>query len=459
MGIFGALTTAVSGLQAQSYALENISGNIANSQTTGYKRTDTSFADLVLSGDLNVNRQVAGSVQAFSRSSNDVQGTLQASSSGTSIAINGQGFFVVQDNTGQVDGKPTFGGGDLYTRRGDFTVDKNGYVVNGAGYFLKGLAVDSRTGNPTGSASEIIKLSNDFYPAEATTSVTYRANLPSAPQTANYVSGDESSWLLGSSFGASVTADQSDAFIASSVSGDAVTVYDDKGTAYDVQFRWGKVTNEDATSGAQDTWALYYLSDPTATGSEAAWTKVDANPAAAGTQNYVFNSDGALVTPTDGVTSIANLTIDGKSLGAVTLDHGTGLTQYADTNGGVTTKQLTQNGVSSGNVVSVSINDGGLVNATYSNGKSRTLYKVPVVSFYAENQLSHVDGGAYQQTVASGAPIAGEGEIVGSALEQSNVDIADEFSKMIVTQQAYSANTRVVSASDSMMQDTLSMVR
>ncbi|MET0313678.1 MAG: flagellar hook protein FlgE [Hansschlegelia sp.] len=459
MGIFGALTTAVSGLQAQSFALQNISGNIANSATTGYKRTDTAFEDLVLSGDLGISSQTAGSVQAFSRQSNDVQGTLQASSSGTSIAVNGSGYFVVQDPTGQVDGKPSFGGGDLYTRRGDFTVDKNGYIVNGSGYYLKGLPVDPKTGNTTGDASQILQLSNDFYPASATTSIDYRANIPTTPKTANYVSGDESSWLLGGGVGDTVTAANSASFIASTISGDATTVYDSTGTEHDVQFRWGKVTNENATSGAQDTWALFYQSDSNASGTDVAWTKVDADPSTAGVQNYAFDSSGALVTPSDGKTTISNLTIDGKSLGDITLDHGTGLTQYADTNGAATTKQLTQNGVASGDVVSVGIDDGGLVNATYSNGKSRTLFKIPVVGFYAENQLAHVDGGAYAQTVASGEPIAGEGAIVGSALEESNVDIADEFSKMIVTQQAYSANTRVVTTSDSMMQDTLQMIR
>src|SRR5437868_7607981 len=94
MGIFGALTTAVTGMRAQSFALENVSGNIANSQTTAFKRIDTSFEDLI--PDDSPTRQVAGSVVANSRSTNTVQGDLQASSVGTFMAINGDGFFVVQ---------------------------------------------------------------------------------------------------------------------------------------------------------------------------------------------------------------------------------------------------------------------------------------------------------------------------------------------------------------------------
>jgi flagellar hook protein FlgE len=458
MGIYGAMTTAVSGLRAQSFALENISGNIANSQTTAYKRTDTSFSDLVLGGGLNVKRQVSGSVQGFSTATNNVQGTLQTATSSTALAINGAGYVIVQDQTGEVDGKPVFGGGDLYTRRGDFQVDKNGYLVNGAGYYLQGLAVDPATGNPVGSVPGVIQFSNDFYPAQATTSITYQANLPTTPRTTNYAADDSSSWLLGSTFGATVSAADSASFIDQTVSGDALTLYDSTGREADVQFRWGKVTNANssATPAVQDTWALYYLSDSAATGAETAWTKVDAGTTSG---NYAF-ANGVMVDPATGSTTIPNLTIDGASLGDITMSHGTGLTQYADSNGVVTSKQVTQNGSASGELVDVEITDGGTISANYSNGKSRPLYRIPIVQFNAENQLAHIDGGAYAATVGSGQAISGDSaDIVGQALEASNVDIADEFTKMIVTQQAYSANTRVVTTSDSMMQEALSMIR
>jgi hypothetical protein len=104
MGIFGALTTAVTGMQAQSFALQNISGNIANSQTTAYKRTDTSFQDLIQDGE--PSKQVSGSVMASSRATNTVQGDVQTSSIGTFMAINGDGFFVVMKPTRQTDNHP-----------------------------------------------------------------------------------------------------------------------------------------------------------------------------------------------------------------------------------------------------------------------------------------------------------------------------------------------------------------
>src|SRR5688572_16435003 len=108
MGIFGALTTAVSGMRAQSYALENVSGNIANSQTTAFKRMDTSFIDLI--PDARPATQLAGSVVANSRMTNTVQGDIQAASIGTYMAVNGDGFFVVQKPSNFTDNRPVFDG-------------------------------------------------------------------------------------------------------------------------------------------------------------------------------------------------------------------------------------------------------------------------------------------------------------------------------------------------------------
>lgn len=181
MGIFGALTTAVTGMQAQAFALQNISGNIANSQTTAFKRTDTSFTDLLQ--DNIPSKQIAGNTVALSRQTNTVQGDVQNASVPTFMAINGGGFFVVQKPDSFADGRPNFSGVDLYTRRGDFTLDQNGYLVNGAGYYLMGIPVDATTGNLAGSVPEMLQFQNGFLPATATTELNYRANLPAYPKT------------------------------------------------------------------------------------------------------------------------------------------------------------------------------------------------------------------------------------------------------------------------------------
>jgi flagellar hook protein FlgE len=182
MGIFGALTTAVTGMRAQSFALENVSGNIANSQTTAFKRMDTSFVDLI--PDATPSKQLAGSVVANARMTNTVQGDVQSATIGTYMAINGDGFFVVQKPSSSVDNQPIFDGIDRYTRRGDFQPDKNGYLVNGAGYFLSGIPVDPSTGNLVGSVPQLLQFQNDFLPAQATTQIEYRANLADYPASA-----------------------------------------------------------------------------------------------------------------------------------------------------------------------------------------------------------------------------------------------------------------------------------
>lgn len=181
MGIFGALTTSVAGLRAGSYALENISGNIANSQTTAFKRIDTSFLDLI--PQTGTSQQLAGSVRAGSRSTNTIQGSVEASSVATHMAINGDGFFVVQKPGNFSDNTPVFTGVDYYTRRGDFSLDKNGFLVNGAGYFLEGIPIDRTTGNPVGSSAIVLQFQNDFLPSQLTTQIQYRANLASYPLT------------------------------------------------------------------------------------------------------------------------------------------------------------------------------------------------------------------------------------------------------------------------------------
>ncbi len=184
MGIFGALTTAVGGLRANSYALENVSGNIANSQTTAFKRVDTSFLDLI--PQTSVTSQLAGGVTTQSRSTNSVQGDVQSASVATFMAINGNGFFAVQKPGTFTDGTPVFDGVDRYTRRGDFQLDKSGYLVNGAGYYLQGVPIDPTTGNPSGSSPQVLRFQNDFLPAQETTRIDYRANLASYPLTTKH---------------------------------------------------------------------------------------------------------------------------------------------------------------------------------------------------------------------------------------------------------------------------------
>jgi len=457
MGIFGALTTAVTGLRAQSMALENISGNIANSQTTAFKREDTSFEDLI--PDDTASKQLAGNVTASSRSTNGVQGDIQNASVGTYMAINGQGFFVVEKPTSFVDNQPVFGGSDLYTRRGDFSTDKNGFLVNGAGYYLMGIPVDPNTGNLVGSVPTLLKFDSGFLPAQPTTTIQYQANLASYPLTPGHDTNVPKSELLDPTNytvdptvagTGTVVANDEPQFLQDSVSGGAITAYDVSGSPVNVQLRWAKI--DSSKYGGTDTWNLFYQTDSTATGGATAWQNAGVN--------YTFAANGQMSPAVPSVT-LTGMTVDGVSLGNVTLQHGTtGLTQFADANGNVQVNSLQQNGFPAGVLQSVSVSDKGRVVGTYSNSRTIDLAQITLANFNGVDGLKRIDGGAFVATDDSGPPTYNaSGQIVGSSLEGSNTDIADEFTKLIVTQQAYSANTRVITTSNQMVQDLLNMLR
>lgn len=453
MGIFGAMSAAVAGLQAQSFAIENISGNIANSQTTGFKRVDTAFQDYL--PDRPPRRELAGGVSAFSRLTNTIQGDIQNSGIGTHMAVNGDGYFIVQQPSGAVDGLPTFAGADFYTRRGDFEMDKNGYLVNGAGYFLKGLPLDSTTGNYIGSVPDVVRFNNDFLPAQATQVIEYRANLASYPQTTSADRDVPGSELLDptdyavdpTSAGAGVVrANQESIFLSQSISGGAVTAYDPSGSPVNIQFRWAKIDS------SPSTWNLFYQNSTTATGTDIRWTNVGTD--------YVFSSSGQL-TSGGPSTTIPSLAVDGVTVGSVVVNHGSGgVTQFADGNGVAQVNTLTQNGYSAGELTSIAVSEGGIVTGTYTNGRNLNLATISLANFNADQFLDRMDGGAFRETLQSGpAILGGTGSIVGSSLEASNTDISDEFSKMIITQQAYAANTRVITTSREMIQEVLNMIR
>ena len=448
MGIFDALTTAVSGLQSQSFALQNISGNIANSQTVGYKETDTAFDALVSAAALG--EQTAGGVFATSVATNGVQGTIQNETVPTDMAINGNGYFVVTQSTGTSATSPQFSGVNDYTRRGDFQMDSSGYLVNGAGYYLMGIPLNPATGAPATSSPTVLQFGNSFLPAQATTSMTYAANLPSAPgtgvlNTSSYNGTDP----LDASSGGQGTVEGQDAatFENQSLDGGSVTAYDSLGNPVNVQFRWA----ETASSGGNTSWQLFYQTSNATTGTTVAWQN-------AGT-TFTFNSSGVLTSPTTGNLTLSNLTVNGDNVGNVTFNFGSNLTQFASSSGAVNVNGLTQNGFAAGSLQSLSVANGQIV-GSFSNGQTIPLANITLATFNGQDSLQPLQGEAYAQTPESGNPnFNGTGQVVGSSLEASNVDIATQFSQLIVAQQAYSANARVMTTADQMIQSLLTVIQ
>ncbi len=457
MGVLSAITKSVGGLNAQSFALENISGNIANSQTTGYKRVDTSFQSLVASEGGRVESQSAGNVRATARATNDIGGAINSDANETSMAIQGDGYFVIRQKTGEIDGISTFSTENVYSRRGDFTLNNEGYMVNGSGYYLAGLALDPTTGNPIGDAVELINIDNKGVAAEKTGRIDYTLNLPKSPITPYVSSGGETdTWGgIGGDVNTDVTYGDVDDFLQNSISGSALTVYDSTGTPVNVQFRWAKT--------ADQTWSLFYQSDAaTTTDTDTVWSYVG---------EYTFTTDGKLDTlaPAGGVAdatatsiTIPDLTVNGSLVGDIKLEHGAtrGVTQYYNANGTTTIRNLTQDGLPAGDFVDLSISDQGHVVANYSNGKAVPIYAIPLVSFAGDSALRRLDGEAFAATKESGPAISGaSGSIIGASLEASNVDLGDEFTKLIVTQQAFSANSRAISTANDMLSEVLNIVR
>ncbi len=434
MSLFGALTTAISGLNAQSAALGYISDNVANSQTTGFKRVDANFIDYITQSTRTTSE--SGAVLARPDYQNSLQGTLQQSQNPLALAIGGQGFFAVAASNGSANGQPTFDQRQFYTRSGNFSQDKDGYLVNGSGYYLQGWAANA-AGVLDRTGISPIQVSQQTFNPIATTIMDLQANLP-ADATTNPVNTQ-------------------------------VQVYDTLGRQHMVTLNF--------TPGAANTWTLA-LNVPDDIAAVARGTvQVDfgigATPAVTdGTVGDLAAATGSITpTATPGAGNPASFTFItdfGQGPQTVTMNLGTfgqsnGLTQFAGTT--LNVSNLGQNGVPQGAYAGIAIQDNGNVMVNYDNGQSRMIARVPLVNFNEPDQLQRLDGQAFMATSLSGsariydASSNGAGKLVVGSTEASNVDIATEFSKLIVAQRAYSANTKIVTTTDQMLQDTINMSR
>ena len=485
MGVFDSLTTSVSGLQSQSYALQNISGNIANSTTVGFKRVDTSFVDLI--PQTPASQQLSGSVNAYGRNTTLLQGSISQTGIATNLAINGDGFFVVQSRTGNAGGAPTFSGIDRYTRRGDFALDNNGYLVNGAGNYLEGIPVDPVTGSLLGSKPNVLQISSKDLPALKTSNLTYQANLPPTPATANsQIPNAPASAAYFTPTGivdaqGQVVASLETAFNNSTIDGGAKTVYAANGSPVNLQIRWGKIDPATTTPAGVPTWQAFYRVDSSASpaGTTPRWQQFGGNGIATGGNtnvfgittgtpggSFTFNAAGANLT-NPGVVTLSNVNVDGVDAGPIRFDYSANLTQFSgSTSSGSAAGQvggisITADGYTAGSFQSLSLDTGGRLVGNYTNGQIVPLAQVSEAHFKNSDGLTRVSGGTFQQTLESGQPVvlSAGAELSGGAVEQSNTDIAAEFTKLIVTQQAYSANAKVITTANNILQDILQVIR
>jgi flagellar hook protein FlgE len=440
MSLFGAMNTAISGLSAQSAAFSNISDNVANSQTVGFKRVDTNFIDYLTTS--NATQNDSGAVVATPDYVNNVQGTITQTDNPLGLAIAGQGFFAVSQQNGEVNGLPTFSPEQYYSRAGDFQMDKNGYLVNSAGMFLNGWPVNPQTGIVNQNSLQPIQVTQTVYNPVATSTVTLSANLPATPATGTGTA-------------------------ANPISSD-IDVYDSLGTMHTVTLNWVQTSS--------NNWTVQIASPDDTTASDRGTADVQfgptTNPVPSGTVGLLQTdgTDPGTVTTspyaTNTAATVSFTTNFGEGPQAITINLGTygqtnGVTQYAGTQYNL--RGLTQNGVPPGAFQSVTTQTNGDIVVNYDNGQSRIIDQVPVVTFNNPNQLQRQNGQAFTASNNSGTPLAeapgtnGAGNLVTQSVESSNVDIATEFSDLIVAQQAYTANAKLVTSADQMLQTTIDM--
>ena len=435
MSLFGALNTAVSGLGAQASAFSNIGDNIANSQTVGYKGVNTSFEDYLTVSNSHVNE--SGSVVAKPDYSNIVQGAISQSNNPLAMAITGQGFFTVSQQVGTTKGVPVFSNDLAYTRTGDFTVNKSGYLVNSAGNFLTGHVQNATTGVIDRTTVAPVHIGESSYAPVPSSDVTLSANLPATPSSS-----------------APIVAQ--------------IPVTDALGQNQTLQLSWTQV------SGSPNSWqvAISQAGSATTLGTAQVVFGTAGNAAAPdGTPGSITSTGGSATGSAFVAGNPATLSFTanfGSGPQAIAINLGTygqpgGLTQFAGTE--YSPRSLSQNGVAPGSFSSVTAQSNGDIVVNFDNGQARVVANVPITTFSNPDALQRLSGQAFQGTIDSGSPqvlqagFNGAGAIVNNALEGSNVDIATEFTKLIVAQRAYSANTKVVTTADELLQQTIDMKR
>ncbi len=411
-------STALSGLNAASEKIGVSGNNIANANTVGFKSSSVSFAD-VFTNSSGIRLNGAGTALQFGKGvrlaatpTDFAQGTLDLTNTATNAAIEGNGFFVVADNQGAL----------TYTRAGDFALDRSGNIVNPGGQFVQGYAAVNGA-IPSGASLATLKVPiGETQAPVITTAATFRMNLNSKD-------------AVGTEFHA------------------LVNVYDSKGAPHKMDLVFTKAGNGSYTMLAQVDGV-------------AATTSVNGGAASAAPVPVTFDSAGLLTSPTSLAVVAPAAALAGATLPSVTInlsDPVTGaghFTNYASPSGVASTQQ---DGFAAGELVGLAQSpdqNGGLY-AVFSNGQRRLLGQMALATFTSQSSLRRLGNNQYGETIASGQPSigvpgsGGRGTIVGASLEQSNVDIATEFTNLIVAQRGFQANSRVITTISQTLQDLL----
>ncbi len=464
----------LSGLTASSTAMSTIANNLANLNTVGYRGSHTQFSDLfyqtVGTDGAGNPVQIGAGTSVNSTVTNQIAGSIESTGVPTDVAIMGDGFFVVQQN-----------GATHYTRAGNFTVSSSGYFSTQDGDQVMGYAAVQGSIPPGAALAALHIDKGQINPPSASSQLQLRTNL-------------DASASVGTPYST------------------PITVYDSLGTAHVLSFNFQKtgangwsynisVPTSDLASPAN--WAAsqsysagnlvapgnghYYqctvagnsgagaptwpTDGSTVTDGGATWqdmgTSLPADTSTAISGGALsFDSSGKLTSPTGNVTGIVSPTLgDGASALNFTWTlfdaNGSGLlTQVA---GSSTTSSKQADGYSSGSLTDYNVGSDGTIMGSFSNGRTAVLGQIALANFSNLQGLQRDGGNNYSATLASGAPVTGapgsggRGTLSGGSLELSNVDIAQEFSALIVAQRGYEANARTITTFDQIMQDTINL--
>jgi flagellar hook protein FlgE len=408
MSLYGTMRTGVSGMNAQSNRLSTVADNIANSSTVGYKKASVQFSSMILpttNGAYN-----SGGVETDVRYSISAQGTFSYTTSTTDLAINGDGFFIVKGD----DGTP------YMTRAGSFVLQDDGTLKNTAGYTLQGYPYDSDV-DPTIVVNgfdglEPVDLSGSGISAVRSLTGTLNVNLPNSAEVG----------------------------VAADIKKTSLTVFDSQGSSRLIDFTYEKI--------ADNTW-------------EVSAVERDAGTQVLAPQTLVFDADGKLVTPDPAELTLDPYTVDGAEVG----DPATGILINIGDTTQLASDFSVQLGKVDGNAASkvkgYEIDDKGIVSIAYDNGDLVPTFRVALASVQSPDNLNPVAGNMYTQSNDSGVVIlgyagsSGFGTILSGALEDSNVDVAEELTAMIESQRNYTANSKVFQTGSELMEVLVNLKR
>jgi flagellar hook protein FlgE len=407
-------TIPLSGLMATTQSLNAIANNLANLNTDGYKDETLDFASLFnqmqgTSGNGDPIQQGNG-VQVAGTVTNFADGNVSSTGVSSNMALQGNGFFVVQDNNG-VD----------YTRNGDFTVNSQGQLCTQGGQLVMGYPAVSGVVQTGAALAPITVDQVNNIPASATTTFQMTTNL-------------DATAAVGATYSS------------------PMTVYDSLGESHALTIQYVNI--------APNTWS-YSITLP------AADTGGTGSPTTIASGTLSFDSSGDLTSPSG---TVPGISIPGLADGAATMNltwnlNGSGgtpaITQQAAASA---MSETTQDGYASGTLTGYSVLADGTVQGQFSNYQTLSLGQVAVASFANNQGLTQTTDNNYQASLASGAAVVGQageggnGTITGSAVEDSNVSLSAEFANMIVAQQGYEANAKVLTTLDQVYQSTLQVI-